>query len=265
MGIFVALCCRGTLITRWEKPHKSGRHNGLMDIAAEIRNLVVRRGGRDVLHGLDVAFATGTVTGLLGPSGSGKTTVLRAILGVQIVQSGSVTVLGKPAGHPALRRQIGYVTQAPSVYNDLTVEENVKYFARLLGADNVDAVLDRVELTDRRTDLVSNLSGGQRSRVSLATALLGDPKLLVLDEPTVGLDPVLRASLWDVFADLAATGVGLIISSHVMDEATRCDELVLLREGAVVAQSTPAQLLERTGTTTAEAAFLALAQDGGAA
>lgn len=227
-----------------------------------VDSLVVHRGGREVLHGLELTFPAGKVSGLLGPSGGGKTTLLRAILGVQLVTSGRVTVLGAPAGSSGLRHRVGYVTQAPSVYEDLTVEENLHYFASVLGVRDIETALERVDLTAARNQLVGQLSGGQRSRVGLATALLGSPELLVLDEPTVGLDPVLRASLWGLFADLAATGVGLVVSSHVMDEATRCDELVLLREGAVVAQSTPADLLERTGTTTAEAAFLTLVQGG---
>lgn len=231
--------------------------------AVVVDSLVVHRGRREVLHGVNLTFAAGTVTGLLGPSGGGKTTLLRSILGVQIVTSGTVTVLGEPAGSPGLRRRIGYVTQAPSVYEDLTVEENLRYFARILGVHDVATPLERVDLTTVRHQLVGQLSGGQRSRVGLATALLGSPKLLVLDEPTVGLDPVLRASLWGLFAELASSGFALIVSSHVMDEATRCGELVLLREGAVVAQSSPGELLARTGTATAEAAFLALVGSGG--
>lgn len=229
-----------------------------------IAGLVVSRGEREVLHGLDLHIPAGRVTGLLGPSGSGKTTLLRCILGVQIVSRGTITVLGQPAGDPSLRRRVGYVTQAPSVYDDLTVEENLRYFAKVLGVSpthgaQVADVIDRVDLGEHRHDLAGNLSGGQHSRVSLATALLGSPELLVLDEPTVGLDPVLRASLWGLFAQLAADGVGLLVSSHVMDEADRCDELVLLRDGQVIAHDTPAGLLARTGTPTAELAFLALA------
>jgi len=256
--------------------------------AVVVEGLTVDRGGRQVLHGIDLTVAAGRVTGLLGPSGGGKTTLLRAVLGVQVVASGAVTVLGQPAGSPELRHRVGYVTQAPSIYEDLTVEENLRYFHRVLTGrpvrtrapahaaagghgggtapldpavhpvtDVADAI-ERVDLADHRHDLVRRLSGGQRSRVSLATALLGRPELLVLDEPTVGLDPVLRASLWDLFADLASDGVGLVVSSHVMDEADRCDELVLLRDGEVVAQDTPAGLLRRTGTSSAQAAFLAL-------
>ncbi|GHG48474.1 multidrug ABC transporter ATP-binding protein [Flavimobilis marinus] len=240
--------------------------------AVEVAELRVARGGRVVLDGLDLTVRRGAVTGLLGPSGSGKTTLMRAILGVQVVASGRVTVLGEAAGSPSLRSRVAYVTQAPSVYDDLTVEENLRYFARVLGlrgskrTEAVDAAVERVELGDERGRLARNLSGGERSRVSLATALLGDPELLVLDEPTVGLDPVLRASLWTLFGALAADGVTLLVSSHVMDEAERCDRLVLMRDGQILADDRLPDLLARTGTSSAEHAFLSLVggAEGGA-
>ncbi len=226
--------------------------------AVVVEGLRVRRGTTTALDGVDLRVATGRVTGLLGPSGSGKTTLLRAVLGIQVVHDGTVRVLGEPAGSRGLRRRVGYMSQAPSVYEDLTVVENLRYFARVLGVGRaaVAAVLDTVDLRDRDDQLVRTLSGGERSRVSLACALLGHPELLVLDEPTVGLDPVLRQSLWATFRRLAAAGTTLLVSSHVMDEATRCDDLVLLRAGRVVATTTPAELLARAAT--AEAAFLAL-------
>jgi ABC-2 type transport system ATP-binding protein len=157
------------------------------------------------------------------------------------------------------------VTQSPSVYTDLTVEQNLRYFATLVGAgaDQVERVLGEVDLVPRRTSLVDRLSGGERSRVSLAAAMLGAPSLLVLDEPTVGLDPVLRRDLWDLFGRLAAAGTSLLVSSHVMDEATRCDRLVLMRSGRVLADDTLERLLARTGTTDAEGAFLTLVEDAG--
>jgi len=222
----------------------------------------VRRGGRLVLPGVSLEVAAGTVTGLLGPSGSGKTTLLRAIVGVQIVEAGTVRVLGLPAGSPPLWRRVGYVTQEPSVYGDMSVRENLRYFARILGAppSRIDETIAEVDLGAQAGQLTRTLSGGERSRVSLATALLGRPELLVLDEPTVGLDPVLRRDLWTLFHDLAATGRTLLVSSHVMDEAERCDELVLMRDGAVVATGSPADLLERTGAAGLEEAFLALAE-----
>jgi ABC-2 type transport system ATP-binding protein len=230
--------------------------------AIAVRGLTVDRGERRVLDGLSFDIATGMVTGLLGPSGCGKTTLMRAVVGVQVVAGGDVRVLGEPAGSPALRSRIGYVTQAPSVYADLTVTENLRYFAAVLGVppDDVQRVVTQVGLDDHADVLTNQLSGGQTARVSLAAALLGHPDLLVLDEPTVGLDPVLRRDLWQLFADLAATGVSLLISSHVMDEATRCQRLLLMRDGRLIADDTPPALLERTATHDIEAAFLALVE-----
>jgi ABC-2 type transport system ATP-binding protein len=232
------------------------------DPAFRIEGLRVRRGGRVVLPGVSVTVRKGAVTGLLGPSGSGKTTLIRAIVGVQIVEAGEVVVLGLPAGSPELRRRVAYVTQAPSVYGDLTVRENLAYFARVLAApsESVEDAIRTVGLGDQADQVVHTLSGGERSRVSLATALLGDPELLVLDEPTVGLDPVLRRDLWATFHTLAERGATLLVSSHVMDEAERCDELVLVREGAIVAAASPQELRERTGRDDLEEAFLVLAE-----
>jgi ABC-2 type transport system ATP-binding protein len=227
-----------------------------MSFAIEVRDLRVDRGGRTVLDQLTCTIDRGAVTGLLGPSGCGKTTLIRAIVGVQRVRGGGVTVLGEPAGATALRSRVGYLTQAPSVYADLTVAANLRYFAAVLGVPQDDRVLEAVALQDRRGDVVGRLSGGQRTRVSLACALLGDPELLVLDEPTVGLDPLLRRDLWRLFHELAAGGTTLLVSSHVMDEADRCDRLLLMREGAIVADGTPAELRERTGTTDLEDAFV---------
>jgi ABC-2 type transport system ATP-binding protein len=225
-----------------------------------VEALRVVRGGTVVLPDLSLAVSPGVVTGLLGPSGSGKTTLMRALVGVQRIAGGSVVVLGREAGSKELRSRVGYVTQAPSVYGDLSVTENLRFFARVLGVgrDRVDAVIATVGLDEERSRVVSRLSGGQRARVSLATALLGDPQVLVLDEPTVGLDPVLRRDLWDTFASLAREGRTLLVSSHVMDEAERCDELVLLREGRVLASAAPRDLLRRTGARDLDAAFLAL-------
>ncbi len=236
--------------------------------AVEVSGLRVVRGGRhgsEVLHDLTFGIAAGEVTGLLGPSGGGKTTLMRAMVGVQTVAGGTVTVLGEPAGSAGLRRRIGYVTQAPSVYDDLTVAENLRFFADVLaaGAGRVDACLELVALAGQRSQVVHRLSGGQRSRVSLAVALLAEPDLLVLDEPTVGLDPVLRRDLWRTFHDIAATGAAVLVSSHVMDEATRCDRLLLLREGRLIADDTPRALLERTGARDVEDAFLRLVEAEG--
>jgi ABC-2 type transport system ATP-binding protein len=231
-----------------------------MDPAVTVTDLVVERGRRRVLDALTFSVAPGRVTGLLGPSGSGKTTLMRALVGVQQVRSGEVTVLGLPAGSPALRARIGYVTQAPSVYGDLSVRDNARYFAALYGrgAAAADDAIAAVGLGDATNQLVNDLSGGQKGRASLACALVGDPDLLVLDEPTVGLDPVLRVELWDRFHALAAAGTTLIVSSHVMDEAARCDRLLLLRDGELIADSTPAQLRTDGGSDDLELAFLQL-------
>jgi ABC-2 type transport system ATP-binding protein len=232
-----------------------------MDNAIEVRDLVVVRGRREVLHGITTSVPAGKVTGLLGPSGSGKTTLMRAIVGVQKVRSGRVDVLGAPAGSPALRSRVGYLTQAPSVYADLTIRENARYFASLYPgvtkADADQAVRD-VGLGQAADQLVSTLSGGQHSRASLACALVGRPSLLVLDEPTVGQDPVLRDELWQRFHALAAAGTTLVVSSHVMDEAGRCDRLVLVREGKIIADDTPTAVRADAGTDDLDEAFLRL-------
>jgi ABC-2 type transport system ATP-binding protein len=238
--------------------------NESSDAAVDVAGLTVRRGPHTVLDGLDLRVAAGQVVGLLGPSGAGKTTLMRAIVGVQEVHGGRVTVLGRPAGAPELRHRVGYVTQAPSVYADLTVTENLRYFATVLRAPSGDTgrVLEQVDLVRYARTRVGDLSGGERSRVSLAVALLGAPELLVLDEPTVGLDPVLRRDLWDLFGRLRDDGTSLLVSSHVMDEASRCDRLLLMRDGALVADATETELLERTGTDDVEHAFLALVEEG---
>ena len=233
----------------------------MMKNVIEVANLRVVRGGREVLPDLTVAVPAGQVVGLLGPSGSGKSTLIRAVVGVQVVESGDDhRCWGSPPGRRSLRRRIGYVTQSPSVYDDLSVRANVRYFASILGAPSsaTDEAIEAVDLTSHADSLVGRLSGGQRSRVSLAAALVGDPELLVLDEPTVGLDPVLRRDLWELFNRLAAQGRSLLVSSHVMDEASRCDRLLLLREGRILADDTLPALLDRTGTDDAEQAFLAL-------
>ncbi len=233
-----------------------------MAATIEIEGLRVDRGGATVLHDLTLAVGGGVVTGLLGPSGSGKSTLIRAIVGVQIVAAGEVTVLGLPAGAPELRSRVGYVTQSPSVYNDLTVRENLAYFARVLGVPGtrVEAMIERVDLGDSATRLVGRLSGGQKARVSLATALLNEPDVLVLDEPTVGLDPLLRRDLWDFFHELADGGTTILVSSHVMDEAARCDRLLLLRNGRIIADLPPDELLRRTGAADLDDAFLRLVE-----
>ena len=231
-----------------------------MDTAIEVADLVVDRGRRRVLDGLSARVPAGVVTGLIGPSGSGKTTLIRAIVGTQVIRSGRVTVLGHPAGAPALRRQVGYLTQAPSVYDDLTVHENVRYFASLYGLDAAaaDRTIHEVGLADHAGALVGNLSGGQRSRASLACALVGRPRVLLLDEPTVGQDPVLRDELWRHFHALAAQGTTLLVTSHVMDEAERCQRLLLIRHGELIADGTPPEIKAAAGADDLDTAFLHL-------
>jgi ABC-2 type transport system ATP-binding protein len=244
------------------------RHNlPVANNLVEVRDLVVDRGGRRVLHGLDLTIEKGSVTGLLGPSGCGKSTLMRSLVGVRVLTSGRVTIAGAEAGSAALRSKVGYVTQAASVYDDLTVRENLAFFARVLGADAaaVEQAVTTVDLADHADAVVGRLSGGQRSRASLAVALLNTPELLVLDEPTVGLDPVLRRDLWLLFHRLADAGAAVFVSSHVMDEADRCDRLLLMREGRIIADDTPQQIREQTGTRDIESAFLALVDQQGSA
>ncbi len=226
-----------------------------------VRELCVRRGGTLVLPQLSLRIPSGSVVGLLGPSGCGKTTLLRAIVGVQRIESGQVLVLGTPAGTPLQRRRVAYVTQAPSIYADLSVRENLRYFARIVGAgaERIQGVAEAVGLERHLATRAGSLSGGERSRASLVVALLGKPELLVLDEPTVGLDPVLRRALWQTFHRLADERATLLVSSHVMDEAERCDHLVLMREGRVIASAPPDAIRQQAGTDDLEDAFIALA------
>ncbi|WP_255953180.1 ABC transporter ATP-binding protein [Streptomyces odontomachi] len=243
-------------------------NNSAQPPAVHAADLTVVRGGRTVLRGLGFTVPRGQITGLLGPSGCGKSTLMRAIVGTQANVTGTLDVLGEPAGSVALRPRIGYLTQAPSVYQDLTVRQNLDYFAAVLDPgraaasrrhEAVTRAITDVDLTTHADALAGNLSGGQLGRVSLAAALLGAPELLVLDEPTVGLDPVLRRDLWHLFHSLATErGTTLLVSSHVMDEAERCHRLVLMREGEILADDTPDDLRSATDTPTVEAAFLHL-------
>ncbi len=231
-----------------------------MDSAIEINKVSVLIDKKPILTDIDVHIAPGTIVGLLGPSGAGKTTLIRAILGLQKLTKGTITVLGLKAGAMPLKSMVGYVTQAPSVYSDLTVLENIRYFGSLrdVPRSGIEKVIKQVELESYQSRLVSNLSGGQRARVSLAAALLGDPKVLLLDEPTVGLDPVLRQNLWSIFKSLAGTGVTILVSSHVMDEADKCDALLFMRDGKLLISDTKRAVLDRTNTQSMEEAFLKL-------
>ncbi len=235
-----------------------------MDTAVTVKDLSVARSGVQVLRRVSFQIEPGTVVGLIGPSGSGKTTLIRSIVGLQKITDGDVEVLGLAAGSAPLRDRVGYMAQSPSVYEDLTVHQNVAYFTRTLGypKSEVERVIHQVDLIKQRDQLVEKLSGGQRARVSLAIALIGRPALLALDEPTVGLDPVLRQNLWRLFRSLGEDGVTLIISSHVMDEAAHCDQLLLLRDGKLIANDTVRNIQKATGTHDVESAFLALVGEG---
>jgi len=228
--------------------------------AVQISNLSIVRDGKTIISELNADVPAGKIVGVLGPSGSGKTTLFRSIVGVQQIHQGSITVLGQPAGSKSLRNQIGYLTQSASIYSDLTCIENLRYFSRLLGESDfsVQEILELVDLAKNKKQLASSLSGGERTRLALATALIGKPKLLILDEPTVGLDPILRRDLWNLFHQLADQGRTLLISSHVMDEAERCDTIVLLREGRVLEEGTPSELKARTGQANMESVFISL-------
>lgn len=232
--------------------------------AVQLEGLRIVRGGRTVLDDITVSIGEGVITGLLGPSGCGKTTLMRTVVGIQRITAGTATVLGCAAGAKRLRRRVGYVTQSPSIYSDLTVAENVRYFAALygIGGHRVAEVVDAVGLSWQRTELAGNLSGGQQGRVSLACALVCDPDLLILDEPTVGLDPLLRVELWAQFVDMANRGKTLLISSHAMDEARQCTDLILMRDGAVLAHAAPEVVMHQTNCTDLEAAFVALVRSG---
>lgn len=240
-----------------------GWYDGYMQPAVDIRNLSVHIGKKTILQNLKLALPAGKIIGLLGPSGAGKTTLMRVIVGRQKITAGQVTVLGNPAGAASLRSRVGYVTQAPSVYQDLTVLENLRYFAAMTGAPKarVPEIIKEVGLGGHERQLSGSLSGGQLSRVSLAAALMGNPELLVLDEPTVGIDPLMRRDLWGHFRALAAAGATLLVSSHVMDEAAHCDELLLVRDGRLLAYGSQAELFEQTRTKDVESAFLALVED----
>lgn len=232
-----------------------------MQTAVRLESVGVTIGKTPILSDISLELPRGQIIGLLGPSGAGKTTLIRAIIGRQRIAVGTAEVLDELPTSSALRSQLGYMTQGSAFYDDLTTRQNLAYFATMRGANarEVDETLEAVELRQQADQLASTLSGGQRSRLSLAIALLGRPQLLLLDEPTVGVDPVLRQQLWQLFRQVSSDGTTVIISSHIMDEAELCDELVLLRDGRVLAQGTPRQLCNETQTSSVEQAFLQLA------
>ena len=213
---------------------------------------------------VNLDLPTGKIIGFIGPSGAGKTTLIRSIVGRQSISEGGIEIFGEPAGSSKLRPQISYMTQEVSVYADLSVKQNLQYFAKMFGLPNSKiktVIADILKVTDmepQANQIANKLSGGQKQRVSLAVSLIGQPKLMVLDEPTVGLDPVLRDQIWSLFRKLAAGGTTIIVTSHVMDEASRCDDLILIREGQVLAHDSPAQLCHKNGVKSVEEAFLKL-------
>jgi ABC-2 type transport system ATP-binding protein len=230
--------------------------------AIEIKDLIVHRGNHMIINGISFTVEEGMITGLLGPSGSGKTTLMRSIVGVQRIKSGKVTVLGRPAGTAALRREVGYLSQPPSAYGELTVEENVRHFAALYGhgKDDADTAISVAGLERVRKQFVRTLSSGQRTRAAMACSLVGRPRLLILDEPTVGQDPVLRRELWQHFRSLADSGVTILISSHVMEEAARCDRILLIRDGVIIAHDAPDLIRAAAGAEDLEDAFVSLVE-----
>lgn len=233
--------------------------------AIKIKNIKVNLGKNFfALKDVNLEFQTGKITGLIGPSGAGKTTLMRCIVGRQKITSGSIEILGTEAGSKKLRAEVSYMTQNVSIYNDLTVKQNLAYFSTMQGMSGrakkqvVDKIIETLDLNKNVNQIASSLSGGQRQRLSLAVALIGYKPIMILDEPTVGLDPVLREQMWELFRKLASEGKTILISSHVMDEAERCDDLVLVRDGKIIAHETPRELCLKTESKNVEESFLKL-------
>jgi ABC-2 type transport system ATP-binding protein len=231
------------------------------DFAVEVEGVVKRFASLRALDGVSLRIRRGEVYGLLGPNGAGKTTLIRSLVGLVDPEQGSVTVLDQRMPNLDVLARVGYMTQQAALYPDLTVGENLRFFAAINGVkDGARDALELVGLWDRRDSLVSNLSGGMRTRCSLACALVHKPELLLLDEPTVGVDPQLRIQLWDRFQKMAHDGATILVSSHVMDEAERCDRLGLIRFGRLLAEGTVSQLQARAGVNRLEDAFLKLSE-----
>jgi ABC-2 type transport system ATP-binding protein len=228
--------------------------------AVDVDNVRKSFGSLHALDGVTIRVREGEIYGLLGPNGSGKTTLIRVIVGLVIADAGTVTVLGRKIPDLAVLSQVGYMTQQAALYPDLSVEENVDFFATISGAEsNVGEALQLVNLDERRKSVVATLSGGMRQRCSLACALVHRPRLLVLDEPTVGIDPQLRVQFWEHFRQMAAAGTTILVSSHVMDEAERCQRLGLIQYGQLLAEGSPNEIRQQAGSANLEEAFLRLA------
>jgi ABC-2 type transport system ATP-binding protein len=233
-----------------------------MDTVVETRQLHKHFGAIRAVDGIDLSVKSGEIYGLLGPNGSGKTTLIRLLIGLLEPTSGSVKLLGQNIPNKAILAQAGYMTQASALYEDLTVRENITFFAEMCGRIErtwVNEVIDLVALKDRSHSLVRTLSGGLKQRTSLACSLVHKPRLLLLDEPTVGIDPQLRATFWSYFRQMASSGSTLIISSHVMDEAERCDRLGFMRQGKLLAEGSASELRAQAGALNLEEAFLRFA------
>src|SRR2546427_12389445 len=227
--------------------------------AVDLEGVSKSFGAFKALNGVNLRVRQGEIYGLLGPNGAGKTTLIRLICGLLAAHAGTVTVLGQRMPNVGVLRHIGYMTQQAALYPALSVEENVSFFAAINGADEgVKDALELVELYDRRGSVVATLSGGLRQRCSLACALVHRPELLLLDEPTVGIDPQLRVQFWESFRRMAANGTTIIVSSHVMDEAERCQRLGLMRFGKLLAEGTPNEVRAQAGSNNLEEAFLRL-------
>ena len=229
--------------------------------AVEVEDVSKRFGAQPALDGVTLKIRRGEVYGILGPNGAGKTTLIRSLVGLIVPDGGTVTVLGQRMPSLDILARVGYMTQQAALYPDLSAGENVRFFAEIYGAhDGVREALEFVDLWDRRDSVVSELSGGMRTRCSLACALVHKPDLLLLDEPTVGVDPQLRVQLWDRFQRMAREGKSILVSSHVMDEAERSDRLGLIRFGRLLAEGTVAELTRKAGVGRLEDAFLKLSE-----
>jgi ABC-2 type transport system ATP-binding protein len=233
--------------------------------AVDVEGVVKQFGKERALDGVTLRVRRGEIYGLLGPNGAGKTTLIRSLVGLVAPEAGTVSVLGQRMPQLGVLARVGYMTQQPALYPDLSAEENVHFFGAIYGrVDGVREALEFVDLWDRRKSVVATLSGGMRTRCSLACALVHKPHLLLLDEPTVGVDPQLRVQLWDRFRTMASSGTSIVVSSHVMDEAERCDRLGLIRFGKLLAEGTVAEIKAKAGMERLEDAFLKLSEVPGA-